>query len=309
MTMLSVPKGFQRSVKAHNINVETFLDWVETTSLIAQEELSPSDIIDYLIEEQLYDEQDFAAEFVLPNWAALEARLSGLGHHSPISVKKRWMVRQLDWTEVPAYSFCLVVSLGPQYDDWDNGFGSDYSVQGELFELVTKAAMEVRFTGWKFLHTGWSKGNASSLRDVVGNLTSHINEPSGYIDEYASCHAHEAGIDLVWHLPFADRRGGAPVYLVQCASGKKWKNKVSEPNIKEWTKIINFAGIPSKAFSLPYSLSKRDLRMQSNRAGGLILDRYRLLAHSISEKTWVPAALRHDLTNWLEPRIDWIKSK
>lgn len=309
MTMLSIPKGFQRSVKAHNIKVETFLDWVETTSLIAQEELSPSDIIDYLIEEQFYDEQDFAAEFVLPNWDTLEARLSGLGHHSPVSFKQRWMVRQVDWTEVPAYSFCLVVSLGPQYVDWTDRFGSDYSVQGELFESVTKAAMEVQFSGWRFLHTGWRKDNTSRLGDVVGNLTSYINEPIGYIDEYASCHAHEAGLDLVWHLPFADRRGGAPVYLVQCASGKKWEDKVNEPNIKVWTKIIDFAGTPCKAFSLPYSLSKRELRRQTNRSRGLILDRYRLLAHNISEKEWVPAALCHDLTNWLEPRIDWIKSK
>ena len=208
------------------------LDWVETTTLVAQEELSPTDIIECLIEEQLYDDQDFAAAFVLPGWAELKDRLSWLGHYSPISFKDRLMVRRLNWTEVPAHSFCLVVSFGPRYDGWTSQFGPDYTEQGELFELITKAAMEVRFDGWQFLHTGWRRDNASRLPDVVDRLTSHINERVGLVGDYASDHAKEAGIDLVWHLPFADGRGGTPVYLAQCASGKNWEHKVSEPNLK-----------------------------------------------------------------------------
>ena len=307
--MLSIPKGFQRSVSAHNIDVATFLDWVETTTLVAQEELSPTDIIEYLIEEHLYDEQDFAAEFVSLQWVDLKTRLSWLGHHSPISFKDRWMVRRLNWTEVPAHSFCLVVSFGPRYDGWTAEFGADYTEQGELFELITKAAMEVRFDGWKFLHTGWRKDYASRLPDVVGNLTSHIDERVGHVDDYASIRANDAGVDLVWHLPFSDNRGGAPVYLAQCASGKNWVDKVNEPNLNEWTKIVDFAGVPSKAFSLPFSLSESDLRRQGVRAKGLLLDRYRLLAHSVAENEWVPATLRHDLVTWLEPRVDWIKNR
>ena len=309
MTMLSIPSGFQPSVKVHNINDETFLDWVEATTLIAEEELSPTNIIEYLIEEQLYENQDFASEYVSSRWADLKGRLSWLGCHSPISFDDRWMVKRLDWTEVPAHSFCLVVSFGPRYDDWGVDFGPDYTEQGELFELVTKAAMEVRFSGWQFLHTGWRKDTTSKLPDVVSKITSHINEPIGYVDDYASDQANEAGVDLVWHLPFADSRGGAPVYLAQCASGKNWGDKVGKPNINEWTKIIDFAAVPSKAFSLPFSLDERDMRRQSNRAGGLLLDRYRLLAHGVSESEWVPDTLRHDLINWLEPRIDWIANR
>ncbi len=309
MTMLSIPRGFQRSVNAHNIDDETFLDWVEATTLIAEEELSPTDIIEYLIEEQLYDDQDFASAYVSSRWADLKGRLSWLGCHSPISFDDRWMMRCSDWKEVPAHSFCLVVSFGPRYDGWEDYFGPDYTEQGELFELVTKTAMEVRFSGWQFLHTGWRKDETSKLPDVVRKITSHINEPIGYVDDYASDQANEAGVDLVWHLPFADSRGGAPVYLAQCASGKNWVDKVGKPNINEWTKIIDFAAVPSKAFSLPFSLDDREMRRQSNRAGGLLLDRYRLLAHDVSESKWVPDTLRHDLINWLEPRIDWVVNR
>ena len=307
--MLSVPSGFKRSVSAHNIRDATFLDWVETTTLIDQEELSPTDIVDYLIEEQLYDDQGFASEYVMLKWDYLKARLSWLGLHSPICFQDRRMVRRWNWTEVPAYSFCLVVSFGPQYDDWSNRFGSDYNEQGELFELVTKSAMKVRFDGWRFLHTGWSRDNASKLPDVVSILTSHIGERTGLVEDYASDQAKEAGVDLVWHLPFADRRGGTPVYLAQCASGKKWKDKIYQPDLKVWTKIVDFAKVPNKAFSLPFSLDEGELRLHSNRAQGLLLDRYRLLAHDIPESEWVPATLRRELIDWLKPRIDWIKNR
>lgn len=308
--MLSIPRGFQRSVNAHNINNATFLDWVEATMLLAEQELSPTDIIEYLIEEQLYDDQDFASAYVLPRWSELEGRLSWLGCHSPISFDDRWMERRLDWKEVPAHSFCLVVSFGPRYDDWGVDFKPDYTKQGELFELVTKAAMEMRFSGWQFLHTGWRRDKTSKLPDVVDKITSQINESIGErIDEYASEQANEAGVDLVWNLPFADTRGGAPVYLAQCASGQNWHKKVVEPNIREWEKIIDFAAVPSKAFSLPFSLDDRAMRRRSNEAGGLLLDRYRLLAHGVSESEWVPDTLCRNLINWLEPRIDWIVNR
>ena len=303
--MLSIPRGFRRSVSEHNIDDETFLDWIETTTLIAEEELSPTDVVECLIEEQLYDDQDFASEFVSSGWADLRSRLERLGQHSPIKFNDRWMLRCVDWKDVPAHSFCLVVSYGPKYDQWNKCFGSDYTEQGDLFELLTMAAMERRFLGWKFLHTGWSK-NTLKLPEVISDLVSHIGERAGNTKFYASDQANEAGVDLVWHFPFVDRRGGIPVYLAQCASGNNWVDKVCEPNINEWNKKIDFATIPSKAFSLPFSLSEKKLRQQSVRSGGLMLDRYRLLAHEVSEDDWVPDTLKDSLIEWLEPRIHWI---
>ena len=304
--MLSIPNGFRRSESAHNIDHETFLDWVETTTLISEDELSPTDIVDFLIEEQLYDDQTFATDFVSSGWDDIRRRLSWLGAQSPISFDDRWMIRNMSWPDCPAYSFCLIVSYGPRYSGWHDDFGPDYTKQGELFELVTLAAMQAQFSGWEFLHTGWSRDRSSRLLDVVAEITSQINEQVGDIDQYSSDRANESGVDLVWNLPFADERGGSPVYLAQCASGKNWVNKVGEPNVNEWCKIVKFPICPNKAFSLPFSLSDRDLRRQTTRAGGLLLDRYRLLAHNVLEDKWVPDVLRQELVDWLNPRVDWI---
>ena len=82
--------------------------------------------------------------------------------------------------------------------------------------------------------------------------------------------------------------------------------KVGEPNVEQWIRIVKFPTAPSKAFSLPFALSEGDLRQQTTRARGLLLDRYRLLAHDVSEEEWVPEVLRLELIDWLKPRVEWI---
>ena len=307
--MLSHPSGFLQSVRERNIEDSLFLDWLEATSMFSEEELSQTAVVDHLVQEQIFEEQDSASEFVLSAWSALERRLSWLGSYTPIVFRDRWMVRQLDWQDVPAHSYCLVVSLGSRYEDWHTTFGPNYIEQGRLFESISRAAMEARFRGWRFLQTGWSRDNTSKLAAVIDDLMSAIDERKGNPDDYLDQDAKDAGVDLVWHLRFADARGGAPIYLAQCASGKNWVDKVNEPNIREWTKIVDFAVPPSKAFSLPFSLSEREVRRQSNRAGGLMVDRYRLLAQDGSESTWIPSPLRGELIDWLTSRISWMMSR
>ena len=307
--MLSHPSGFLQSVRERNIEDSLFLDWLEATNLFLEEELSQTAVVDYLLQEQVFEDQDSASEYVLAAWSALEQRLSWLGSFTPIVFKDRWLVRQFDWQDIPAHSYCMLVSLGSRYEDWHTTFGPNYTEQGRLFESITRAAMEARFHGWKFLHTGWSRDNTSKLAAVIDDLISAIDERKGNPDDYLNEDARDAGVDLVWHLRFTDARAGAPTYLAQCASGKNWVDKVNEPNIKEWVKIVDFAVPPSKAFSLPFSLSERELRRQSNRAGGLLVDRYRLLAQDVSEGVWIPISLRLELIDWLTPRISWMMSR
>ena len=154
-----------------------------------------------------------------------------------------------------------------------------------------------------------ARDNTTKLASVIDELTVAIDERKGNPDDYLDLNAKDAGVDLVWHLRFPDSRGGTPVYLAQCASGKNWAEKVNEPNIKEWAKIVDFAAPPNKAFSLPFALDERELRRQSNRAGGLLVDRYRLLAQADPELVWIPGPLRLELINWLDGRIAWIMNK
>ena len=285
------------------------LDWLEAASLFAAEEVSQTHVVDHLVQEQIFDEQDRAANLVLSAWTAIQQRLAWMGSRAPITFRERMMIRQVDWRDVPAHSYCLVVSLGPQYQCWHETFGSDYNAQGRLFELITRAALVAPFAGWQFLETGWRQDNTSKLADVIDDLIATIAERKGNTEDYLDKDAKDAGVDLVWYRPFPDSRGGTPIYLSQCASGENWIHKLNEPNIREWMKIVDFAAPPSKAFSVPFALSERELRCQSNRIGGLMVDRYRLLAQDSAESEWIPDSLHDDLVEWLEPRIAWITSR
>ena len=130
--------------------------------MFTTEELSQTDAADYLVREHICEEQDDASIVISSAWSVLEKRLSCMGPYTPIAFRNRMMIRQVDWKDVPAHSYCLVVSLGPRYQGWRDYFGSDYSAQGRLFELITRAAMEVTFCNWLFFETGWRRDNTSN---------------------------------------------------------------------------------------------------------------------------------------------------
>lgn len=304
--MLSLPKGIRRSVRAHNSDRSVFYDWLEASLLFVDEELSGTDVVDFLTEQQIYDSQNLCSEFVSNAWAQVRRRLGWLGAASPIAFRDSFMIRTQEWAEVPGQTMCMLLSLGNRYDGWSAEFGPDYTEQGALFEALTAAAMARAFPNWTFHPTGWSRDNTVQLSDVVNDLASALGETVGDVSTYASEKAHEAGLDLVWYLPFTDDRGGLPVYLAQCASGNDWPTKLSTPNLEQWRKLIHFASVPYKAFSIPFSLDDRELKLRSTQIGGLVLDRYRLLLSGLSGTDWVPADLRGRIVAWCQPRVQWL---
>lgn len=59
--MLQFPStGFGRSVNTHNVQLDALVEWIEGCITFDEEVLSWIDIVDQLMEEQLYEDQDFA---------------------------------------------------------------------------------------------------------------------------------------------------------------------------------------------------------------------------------------------------------
>lgn len=306
--MLARPDGIRRSVQAHNSDLAALCDWVEASALLqgGQEELSKAEVVDALIEQEIYDDQDFCWHFVTDAWREVRRRLSWIGAESPVRVGEFAVTRTRLWREACAYSFCLVLSLAPKYGDWHNEFGPDYTEQGVLFERLVHASMKARFGHWGFTSTGWSGQNTATLNEVVPSLAQALCEDVLSLEKYGGESAKDSGVDLVWHLPFADGRGGFPVYLAQCASGSRWFTKLGDPNLGLWCKLIDFRHPPAKAFALPFALSSGDFSRRSARVGGLLLDRYRLLSVGADGANWMPQELKPQLVSWLQPRVQWI---
>lgn len=302
--MLALPtKGISRSVDKHNVDLSVFCDWIEGSILFSEEEFSSTDVVDILLEGLIYEDQGFAAEIIADAWAELQRRHTLISPGIPFSVEHRRIKRLRAWQDVPAHSFCVLLALSTWYSGWARQFGSSYTEQGELFELLTKESLEQQFTDWEIYYTGWSRTNTVKLPEVLQEVRDRLGEAPGQIEPWVNSNANEAGLDLLCYRPFLDRRVGIPVYLMQCASGSNWEEKLHTPDLKVWTKVIQFAATPRKAFATPFALMDNDFAKTCNIIDGMLLDRYRLLAACNHRDDWVSPSLRDRIIAWSEPRV------
>jgi len=302
--MLALPTiGVSRSVHVHKVDLDIFCDWIESSLLFEDDEISSTDIADTLVEENIYNDYDMASEIVSSAWTELRRRQSWISQGTPFSIGGYRISRILEWREVPGHSFCLLLSLSKWYRSWAQQFGTDYTEQGELFEELTKESLETQFSDWQIYRTGWSRTHTDNLGTIVQEVATRLAESVGDIGQWTSPRAKDAGLDLLCYRPFPDRRVGIPVYLMQCASGGDWDEKLRIPDLKIWTKIVVFTAFPKKAFATPFAFLDHDFIRNCNIVDGMVLDRYRLLAAAKTNEQWVSAPLRKRLVTWMEPRV------
>lgn len=300
--MLALPIGMNKSVETHNINFNAFCDWIEGSVLFGQEEISGADVVDILLEEDVYSNQDFAWEIVDNSWREIERRQTWMGSATAVEVGTS-LRPLLSWLEQPALSFCLVLSFAKWYPRWAKQFGPDHTEQGELFEMLAKESISLTLPGWEIYHTGWTRTESVNLDIIVKQVISRLGELEGRMEPWTSVRANDAGLDILCYRPFVDDRVGVPVLMMQCASGVHWEDKLHTPNLRIWTKLVDFACDPKKAFSIPFALTDADFMSNCNKADAIFLDRYRLLSPGRDDPNWLSPELRDRMLAWLEPRV------
>lgn len=302
--MLALPiKGISRSVEKHNIDLSIMCDWIEGCILFEGAELSQIDIADTLIEEQIYEDHDMCMEMVENAWLEIRQRQYWIGEESPYSFAPSGITRTCEWKKVPAYSFCLFLSLAALYRDWAKQFGSDYTKQGQLFEELTKESLAHQFQDWKFYLTGWAQTRTYHLNKIVKEIATHLGESIGNLRRWTSQDQKDAELDMLCYRPFKDGRVGVPVYLMQCASGSNWEGKLHTPRIELWTHVIDFASKPKKAFATPFAMTDDVFIRKCMLVDGMLIDRYRILAACGDKKKWLSDELSKKLIRWINPRV------
>ena len=303
--MLALPtSGISRSVNSHNVKLDILCDWIEANVLFDEEELSTSDIVSCLLSENIYEESDMAFDIVSNAWTEFRRRQSCIPNETPFSITSQRISRKIGWTQVPAHGFCVLLSLAECYSGWTEQFGRDYTCQGRLFEEMMRESLNCQFKNWQLMLTGWSRTSTNALKDIVENIASTLGESVGNIKRWTSASAKDAELDLLLFRPFSDGRVGIPVYLMQCASGANWKDKLRTPCLKTWGKIIEFAATPIKAFAMPFALLDDDFARKCNIVDGMLIDRYRILSATHYKKKWLPPELQRELVDWCKPRIE-----
>lgn len=303
--MLILPThGINKSVKTQNIDFEILSDWIEASILILDTELSYVDIVDVLIEEERYDNEDFAKEGLNIAWEELKRRRHCIGDRCAYEIDENWIVQRVGWKVEPAQSFCVLLSLAPNYDWWFREFGHDYTEQGELFELLTGEAIRGQFNNWKIFQTGWTRTSTMDLSQVVEEVAERLGGEVVGLKDWDGLNSKELGLDLLCYRPFPDNRTGFPNYLVQCASGGNWSSKLPTPNLEIWADMIRFPTIPQRGFSAPFAFMEDTFRNNCVIVKGLLFDRGRLLGTSRYRDDWLSGPLSTLLINWIEPRIN-----
>lgn len=302
--MLDIPEiGFQPSIKKHNVDLTIICDWIESSALFVDERLSQSDVIDMLCDMHIYQQKDFAAEKVEDAWNEIKRRLQWIDQAAPLLVQSRHIQRKVGWEQALAHSFCLTVTCLQYYKPWAHQFGSNYIEQGDLFEVLAKESLEA--LGWHAYRTGWASGlHMKDFQTVVSGVSDCLGEPlinNTIVSFYDK--AKEEKLDIVCYKPFVDGRGGKPVFLMQCASGENWREKLKTPDIDVWAKLITFSSNPQRAFAMPFALQNDEFFTTCNRVNGMLLDRYRLLSAGKDGKDWLSLKLKARLIRWLESRI------
>ena len=307
--MLALPKkGMARSITEHNVQIEALCDWIESSVLFEQETVTGAQIVDILLEQEIYQTQDFAWELIGIVWSELRHRAQLLKDGYPMTIEAWRLTPTHDWKYVPGHSFCLALSLAEWLPEWARSFGKDYTEQGELFEIFVKEALTTSMKDWKIHTTGWSKTTPKKLTSVIKSVSQFIGEAeTANWQRWIKKSANEAGLDLICTRPMHDGRPGVPLYLIQCASGiisnPLWAHKRRTPDLELWSKLIDFAVRPKRGFATPFAFPEVDFRRHCQAVDGMLLDRYRLLTPAASNPAWVSPPTAKRLRDWLRPRL------
>lgn len=299
--------GFSRSVNAHNGRLDTQADWVEASVLFGTEPVSRSDIVDALIENNTYADQDFANEWVSNVLGELSRRFSLLGETGALVRVGDVVRRKRKWKTRPGYSFCLALAMLPHYRTHvEEACGKGYVEQGELFELLSQEAL--RALQWDVSAVGWSSTASHSVEERINALAVQLGEPASLpaaIERWTEPRAKDAGLDLVAWRSFPDGWAGRPICLLQCASGADWEDKLHTPNLGTWEKLIDFTTKPRRGLLMPFAPEPETFRRRASSDNVMLLmDRHRLLAPTGGKRySTPPSSLAAKLVAWTEARV------
>ncbi|WP_145962760.1 hypothetical protein [Mangrovicoccus ximenensis] len=303
--MLKIPgKNFARSVNKINVATCTLADWLEATVLFDEAEVSKSDVVDLLIEEQICNDgdQDLANEIADQGWAEIRLRQSWGGTPPSLVIGPTRLKLDDDWRAEPIHAFFVMLSILQLYPDWAERH-KNFSVQGELFEKVSEEICPGLLPGWSTVRAGWSPDNAVNIDMIVENLCGRLNTLGSLrLDAWTSDSANDGGLDIVCYREFSDSREATPTYFLQCASGTNWRSKIHTPSAVSWMKYLDSAVQPSTGILAPFVISTEEIRRAGLSGQITVFDRIRLLHAYYQHEINLSAPVRDEVIAWIEAR-------
>lgn len=144
-----------------------------------------------------------------------------------------------------------------------------------------------------------SAGLSKSFRERVVVYSRRADLKAPEIKSAPLPHDKDLGLDVVGWLAHRDRRGGAPHFLIQCATGANWETKFHDIHLPTWYDHLYWALPPIRVFCTPaVARMSEEIFIRSSRQAGWIIDRPRIVEMAET------LALSRRLIDGLTDRVD-----
>ena len=289
-----------------NVDCNASADWIEASVLFDGPELSKSEFVDLLMEEQICVDgnQDLAHQIAEEAWQELERRQRWGGLPETVRVTNRKIVGLEHWQQDIVRAFFVLLAIQKIFPEWA-GERRSYVTQGNLFEKVVERICPALLPGWKTYRAGWSPENTKRVAGIVEELCELIHTRGAIdLEDWIGPHDKDGGLDLVCYRDFEDGREGIPMYFLQCASGKNWRDKIRTPDADLWFKWLNAAVRPSTGIVAPFVIDDWELRRAALKGQVVVFDRIRALSAAREMGVAIERELRAEVIGWMTPRVD-----
>ncbi|WP_156374251.1 hypothetical protein [Cellulomonas sp. Leaf334] len=246
--------------------VSEVADWCECVVLAEASEFKRGDLKSAISQEDVQN-PDMLEQQV---WTELEARSELFGDRWPLVLEQnRLRLRSADASDpINFYKYlCLL------------GLGQAESADRILFEelVCDVVASRVGPTAVRVGHPA-SHGSDPSFRERISKYAAQSGMKQIEVPSAPFPNDKDLGLDVVFWLPFPDRRGADLHFLIQCATGRNWGSKFDDINIDEWRLHLNWAVPPVRMFCVPNVIRLAEEQwIRASKRAGWIVDRPRLL--------------------------------
>ncbi|MDE4537704.1 hypothetical protein GIB19_10805 [Pseudomonas sp. ITEM 17296] len=295
-------KGISPSKTVHNCDKVAVADWILASSLFGEEDVSRVDVLDALMESQVYSDQKFCQEFVADIWRLLEGFFQDV--NSPcLEYHSRAIRSRASWKDDKALSYCITASLRHYYEAWSKQCGN-FIVQGQILEELTRLSLSAHHPNIVFKTTGWSGiNNNQKFSELVKQICTDANFMEQGLELWDTGMVKDKGLDVYGYFQSKGRRPSAPFLMFQCASGGNWKDKRATPDIHIWKSIIQTYSMPLRGMAIPFLVNEVDFQQSLIIIQGPLLDRPVLLS-GINGNGALGQDLQNSIEEWVESRID-----
>ena len=251
-----------------------------------------------------FSEDDEISEFVVEILGHLQDRSVALKGNYPFTISGDLIQRNFSCAaDTPSYSLMVIIALLAKYDP----AVSLSKVEGEegfqqLFEKVVQAS-ELQLFGKQSSRFGWPRephfpsGFPERLGVFGDEMSLLVSRPEAWDGTIGG---NDVGLDIATRVDFGDGGSGTLVILTQCATGRHWKSKTSEPPDAIWNRLMHWDALRARAIAVPWwfpdSKEFEKIHLAFNHA--IVLDRRRIMYGDPDKR--LPPPIRDAIVAWID---------